>query len=176
MHACLASTTTIGLAAILLFSVAAGCTPGTSDTTADKPTQADDKVADHASVANAPLPGSAIGNAAQGTAQLPSNFPQAFPMLDDFTITTGTFTPGDAMTQPNFLVQGTSPSSIADIAGFYNDRLPKAGYEVQPSQPVTPEMKSALVYFRGNGFKDASVQVSDQDGQSHVLISLPLDE
>lgn len=160
------------LAAMLLVFVATGCKQ-----------DAGDKITNVAAAANAhPMesgPATAGPEAASevhDSAQLPSNFPKGFPLPDGFTVTSGTFTPGDAMTHPNFLVQGTSPSSIADIASFYQNRLPEAGYKVQPSLPVTPEMKSALVYFRGNGFKDASIQVSGQDGQAYVLISLPLDE
>lgn len=167
-----ASNITCCLAAIVFVIIAAGCSPGGSD-----------KAANDASVASATQsgasqarPGPAVEDEAQEAARLPSNFPEDFPLPDGFTITSGTFTPGDAVTHPNFLVQGTGPSNITEIGKFYEKRLLEAGYKVLPWQPPTPEIKSTLLYFQGNGFKDASVQLRGEDGQTHVLISLPLDE
>lgn len=109
----------------------------------------------------------------QSTAELPDNFPSEFPMPPDFRITEAQFAEGDAFTQPNFLVRGISDSGVYDLATFYHERLPAAGYEVQ-SDPPSPDQDQAVVYFHGDAFRDASVQLSREQAATNVLISLPV--
>lgn len=106
--------------------------------------------------------------------RLPDGFPADFPLPPEFTITQGQFTEGSHATQANFLVRGASPASVTEIATFYHDQLPKAGYQLQQVQPIEPEMATALVYFHGDKFKDGSVQLVDDNGSTSVTISLPL--
>lgn len=147
------------LAIVALFLVACGAPESVSVSqepgTGDQPTEAPE-VSDTAS------------------AQLPADFPSDFPLPSDLTITDGQFTPGDAMTQANFVVRGSSPSSVEDIADFYLEKLPEAGYELIQAQPPSPGASHALVYFQGENYRDASVQLNGEAGTTNILISLPL--
>jgi len=109
----------------------------------------------------------------QSGAQLPQGFPEDFPLLSDFSVTDGQFTEGNAMTQANFLVRGTSAMSVVEIATFYHERLPDAGFTVQGEPPST-EVANALVYFQSDEFQDCSVQLSTTEQGTSILISLPL--
>ena len=129
---------------------------------------------DSTAAATAPATTEADANGGSGAARLPDNFPSEFPLPPNLEITQGTFTEGSAMTQGNYLVRGNSEMSVEDIASFYHERLPEAGYDVQQSQPVAAGATSALVYFHGDKFKDASVQLSNSGGATDVTISLPL--
>src|SRR3546814_19418834 len=59
-----------------------------------------------------------------------------FPMPPNLVITDGQFTEGSHAVQANFLVRGTSAESVNQVWGFFNDRLPEAGYELQKFQPL----------------------------------------
>jgi hypothetical protein len=107
------------------------------------------------------------------TAELPANFPENFPFVDDFVITEGRFVEGDAMTQANFLVRGTSAMSVLEIARFYSEQLPPLGYRVQGEPPNTA-VDNALVYFQSDDYRDCSVQISSAGERTNILISLPL--
>lgn len=109
----------------------------------------------------------------QSASQFPANFPADFPLPSNFTITEGQFTKGDAMTQANFLVRGTSSMGVSELATFYHTRLPEAGYTVQ-GQPPPPGRTNALVSFHGKEFRDCSVQLSSAGAKTNILISLPL--
>lgn len=109
-----------------------------------------------------------------GEAALPDGFPADFPLPEDLVVTEGKFTAGDAMTQANFLVRGTSPATVNDLWNFFNERLPDAGYEIARFQPLDAGANHALVYFHGDRFRDASVQLARADGATNVLINLPL--
>lgn len=122
----------------------------------------------------APATMGADANEGSGAARLPDNFPSEFPLPPNLEITQGTFTEGSATTQGNYLVRGTSEMSVEEIANFYHERLPEAGYDIQQSQPVAAGATSALVYFHGDRFKDASVQLSSSGEATDVTISLPL--
>src|SRR3546814_16919516 len=99
-----------------------------------------------------------------------------FPMPPNLVITDGQFTEGSHAVQANFLVRGTSAESVNQVWGFFNDRLPEAGYEIQQFQPLDAGATQALVYFNGDRFKDCSVQLSSTDGGTSVLINLQRSE
>lgn len=111
---------------------------------------------------------------APGNGQLPDGFPGDFPMPPNLVITDGQFTEGSHGVQANFLVRGTSAKSVIQVWGFFNDRLPEAGYEIQQFQPLDAGATQALVYFNGDRFKDCSVQLASTSGGTSVLINLPL--
>ena len=106
-------------------------------------------------------------------ATLPANFPENFPLVPDFAITEARFTEGDAMTQANFLVRGTSAMSVLEIATFYHERLPALGFRVQGDPPTT-RSDNALVYFASDDYQDCSVQLTAVGDRTNILISLPL--
>lgn len=144
------------IAAAIALGLSAGCGSGDGTSTEDDA---------------AAQPGA---SAAASGAALPDNFPAEFPLPPNLQVTQGTFTEGSSTTQANFLVRGTSAMSVEEIASFYRARLPEAGYDVQQAQPVSAGATSALIYFHGDRFKDASVQLTSSDGATDVLISLPL--
>ncbi len=152
-----------GIAAALAMGLLAGCGPSESPRSASQQPQGSEQYDE------APPP-----VAEQEQASLPDGFPEQFPLPPGFEVTQGEFTPGDSMTQANYLVRGTSTASVTEVAEFYHHRLPQSGYEVQQWQPVTPSMTTALVYFHGERVKDASVQLASDGGLTSVLISLPL--
>ena len=55
--------------------------------------------------------------------------------MSNRSYTEGRFTKGDAMTQANFLVRGTSSTGVSELATFYHTRLPESGYAVQGQSP-----------------------------------------
>lgn len=146
---------------VLIFLVAACGTP------AEQPTLRSDapEVQDQAGAPAAPE---------GGAARLPEDFPEDFPLPSEFTVTEGQFTTGDATTQANFLVRGTSPTGVVEIANFYRERLPEAGYELIHAPAPDPGAMSAAIYFESEKFRDASVQLTRNGGPTSVLISLPL--
>lgn len=152
------------VAAVLVMVAATGCTPEAA---------APDSVASTVDRVSAEPDPRGV-ETEQATARLPEGFPADFPLPPDFTITEGRFTEGDFATQANFLVRGTSASSVADIAAFFQDRLGQAGYKVQPSQPIASDRTTAYVMFHSDSFKDCSVRLDGGNGATDVLISLPL--
>lgn len=153
--------------AALLFAVG-GCTSDSTDAAADAaaidspPAQADGG------------PAAMPRQAGRGNGELPDGFPDDFPMPPDLVVQHGQFTEGSFSTQANFQVRGTSPDSVSQVWGFYNDRLPEAGYEIQRFQPLDAGAEHAVVYFDGERFRDSSVQLASTDGGTSVLISLPV--
>jgi hypothetical protein len=111
--------------------------------------------------------------ASESSTELPANFPEGFPLPPDFRITQAQFTEGDAMTQANFLVRGTSETSAADVAAFYRTRLPEAGYSVQGQAPPAGAA-DPVIAFSGDTVQNGSVQISAEGGLTSVMISLPL--
>lgn len=111
--------------------------------------------------------------ASESSTELPANFPEGFPLPPDFRVTQAQFTEGDAMTQANFLVRGTSETSAADVAAFYRTRLPEAGYRVQGQAPPVGAA-DPVIAFSGDSVQNGSVQISTEGGLTSVMISLPL--
>ncbi len=108
-----------------------------------------------------------------GAAGLPSGFPEDFPLPPEFQITEAAFTEGDAYTQANYLVRGASLLSVSEIAAFYYDRLPAAGYDIHGPEP-SPGAPNAVVPLGNEAIQDGSVQLSAGGETTNVLISLPL--
>lgn len=111
--------------------------------------------------------------ATASSTELPANFPEGFPLPPDFRITEAQFTEGDAMTQANFLVRGTSEQSASDVAAFYRTRLPEAGYSVQGQAPPAGAA-DPVIAFSGDSIQNGSVQLSTEGGLTNIMISLPL--
>lgn len=154
-----------GIAAALALGLLAGCGPsGGPGAASPQPERAEE-----ADAATPPA-------AAQEQASLPDGFPEQFPLPPDFEVTEGRFTPGDSMTQGNFLVRGYSASPVAELAEFFEQGLDEAGFELLQAAPVPAGATTALVYFRGREFRDCSVQLGAADEGTSILISLPLDE
>ncbi len=148
MHGC--SRTTLGLfISVLCLSTVACGAPETSEQAAGTPA------------------------AAERSTELPANFPEGFPLPPDFRITEAQFTEGDAMTQANFLVRGTSERNASDVAAFYRTRLPEAGYSVQGQAPP-PGAADPVIAFSGDSVQNGSVQLSTEGDLTSVMISLPL--
>ena len=98
--------------------------------------------------------------------------PDDFPLPPDFVVTETEATRGDAMTGGGVLVRGKSSMGVAEIARFYHERLPEAGFTVQ-GQPPAAGVVTALVSFQGDEYKDCSIQLGRTDDGTSVLISLP---
>ena len=148
MHVC--SRISLGaLLAVLCLSTSACRTPETSEQAASTPATS------------------------ESSTELPANFPEGFPLPPDFRITEATFTEGDAMTQANFLVRGTSETSAADVAAFYRSRLPEAGYSVQGQAPPAGAA-DPVIAFSGDSIQNGSVQIGSAGDLTSVMISLPL--
>lgn len=154
----------LGIAAALAFSLLAGCgasdDPGAASPRPESTEQANE---------------AASPPAAREQASLPDGFPGQFPLPPDFVVTEGRFTPGDSMTQANYLVRGHSAIAVAGLAEFFKQELADAGYELLQAAPVPADTTAALVYFRGREFRDCSVQLRAADPGTDILISLPLD-
>ena len=78
------------------------------------------------------------------------------------------------MTQANFLVRGTSPATVNEVWGFFNDRLPEAGYEIERFRALDAGANNAKVYFHDERFRDATVQLARSGDTTVVLINLPM--
>lgn len=109
----------------------------------------------------------------QSEAQLPDQFPADFPLPEDLVITEGRYTEGDAYTQPNFFVRGTSTLSATELVAFYRERLPGLGFTVV-HESAAPDGSSGLIYFQNDEYSDASVQGHRNAGTTNVVISLPI--
>lgn len=165
MHTLRTTTLARAVSVALALGLLAGCGP--SDSPRDASTQpAGMEAFDEAAPAVAP----------GAQASLPDGFPGQFPLPADFEISEGRFTPGDSMTQGNFLVRGHSATAVPELAEFFNRELADAGFDILQAAPVSAGASSALVYFRGNGFRDCSVQLSAADAGTDLIISLPLDD
>lgn len=138
-----------GLFSVLCLSTAACGAPETSDQVASTPATT------------------------ESSTELPANFPEGFPLPPDFRITQAQFTEGDAMTQANFLVRGTSAQRASEVASFYRTRLPEAGYRVQGQAPP-PGTADPVVAFSGDSVQNGSVQLRTEEDLTSVVISLPL--
>lgn len=166
MHIHHSSTIVRCIAATLAIGLLAGCAPDGSPSAADAPLPQ----------AQSPATDSPDAAEEQGAASLPDNFPAEFPLPPDLRVVHANFSESDAMTQGGFLVRGTSTMSVAELADFYHEHLPDAGYDVLQAAPVSAGATSALVYFQGETFRDCSVQLSAAAAGTDVTISLPLDD
>ena len=154
------------LAAALLSLVVAGC-GGDKDK--------DDGKAPSASPATGePAPAKQPSSGADDVT-LPDGFPEDVPLPADLTISSAKFVEGSATTQANYQVIGTSSQSVSELAAFYLERLPQAGYELR-GPPPPADAQHAVIPFRGNRFSDSSVQITKVDATTRIILSLPLDD
>lgn len=148
MHGCSRTTLRVLFTALCLSSAACGA-PETDEQAASTP------------------------STSESSTELPANFPKDFPFPPDFRITEAQFTQGDAMTQANFLVRGTSEQDASEVATFYRSRLPEAGYRVQGQAPPAGAA-DPVIAFSGDSVQNGSVQLGTTGNLTSVLISLPL--
>lgn len=118
-------------------------------------------------------PASPLSDVGAGNAEIPRGFPENFPLPDEFEVEQATFTEGDAFTQANYLVRGTSPMSVSGLTEFYLGRLREAGYDVQGEAPAAGAANAVLT-FRNEAIENGSVQLRTAGETTNVLISLPL--
>ena len=65
-----------------------------------------------------------------GTPVLPEGFPVTIPLPDGFKPLTATLGAPPEQPSRTYLVAGTAPASVAELAAFYQAKLAKRGFEI----------------------------------------------
>ncbi len=98
------------------------------------------------------------GSVQFGSGELPEDFPEDFPLPDDFQVTfSGS---GSDVGEGDYgaYVTGTTEESVNDLKDFYDSELPDAGYDVQGSASSDFQgTEGASISFEGNGISGAVI-------------------